>query len=81
MAFMAFFLVCRYGTMRDNVINLQVVFPYSYIIKKLHCIGSAYKKQILIGIMQAVLPNGDVIKTGSRARKSAAGYGRHSPYC
>ncbi|RLM86417.1 hypothetical protein C2845_PM04G03090 [Panicum miliaceum] len=34
-----------YGTMRDNVINLQ-----------------------------AVLPNGDVIKTGSRARKSAAGY-------
>ena len=34
MAFMAFFLVCRYGTMRDNVINLQVVFLYSYIIKK-----------------------------------------------
>jgi len=24
--------------------------------------------------LQAVLPNGDVIKTGSRARKSAAGY-------
>lgn len=38
-------LAVRYGTMRDNVINLQ-----------------------------AVLPNGDVIKTGSRARKSAAGY-------
>ncbi|EEC81560.1 hypothetical protein OsI_24999 [Oryza sativa Indica Group] len=35
----------KYGTMRDNVINLQ-----------------------------AVLPNGDVVKTGSRARKSAAGY-------
>ncbi|URE22963.1 FAD linked oxidases, C-terminal domain, partial [Musa troglodytarum] len=34
-----------YGTMRDNVINLQVV-----------------------------LANGEVIKTGSRARKSAAGY-------
>jgi hypothetical protein len=33
MAFMASFLVCRYGTMRDNVINLQVVFPYSSIIK------------------------------------------------
>ncbi|KAJ1287843.1 hypothetical protein BS78_02G042100 [Paspalum vaginatum] len=38
-------LAVRYGTMRDNVINLK-----------------------------AVLPNGDVIKTGSRARKSAAGY-------
>jgi FAD/FMN-containing dehydrogenase len=24
--------------------------------------------------LQAVLPNGDVVKTGSRARKSAAGY-------
>ncbi|XP_052176987.1 D-lactate dehydrogenase [cytochrome], mitochondrial isoform X2 [Diospyros lotus] len=36
---------CRYGTMRDNVINLKVV-----------------------------LPNGDIVKTGSRARKSAAGY-------
>ncbi|ONM27903.1 D-lactate dehydrogenase [cytochrome] mitochondrial [Zea mays] len=40
-----YFQVCRYGTMRDNVINLR-----------------------------AVLPNGDVVKTGSRARKSAAGY-------
>lgn len=38
-------LAVRYGTMRDNVINLQ-----------------------------AVLPNGDIVKTGSRARKSAAGY-------
>ncbi|XP_062186580.1 D-lactate dehydrogenase [cytochrome], mitochondrial-like isoform X2 [Phragmites australis] len=38
-------LAVRYGTMRDNVINLK-----------------------------AVLPNGDVVKTGSRARKSAAGY-------
>ncbi|KAM0951953.1 putative oxidoreductase [Dioscorea sansibarensis] len=38
-------LAVRYGTMRENVINLQVV-----------------------------LGNGDVIKTGSRARKSAAGY-------
>ncbi|XP_057467623.1 D-lactate dehydrogenase [cytochrome], mitochondrial isoform X2 [Actinidia eriantha] len=36
---------CRYGTMRDNVINLK-----------------------------AVLANGDIVKTGSRARKSAAGY-------
>ncbi|XP_066389456.1 D-lactate dehydrogenase [cytochrome], mitochondrial-like isoform X2 [Miscanthus floridulus] len=38
-------LAVRYGTMRDNVINLR-----------------------------AVLPNGDVVKTGNRARKSAAGY-------
>ncbi|KAJ8649634.1 hypothetical protein MRB53_002657 [Persea americana] len=38
-------LAVRYGTMRDNVINLK-----------------------------AVLANGDVVKTGSRARKSAAGY-------
>ncbi|XP_042441489.1 D-lactate dehydrogenase [cytochrome], mitochondrial isoform X2 [Zingiber officinale] len=38
-------LAVRYGTMRDNVINVQVV-----------------------------LANGEVIKTGSRARKSAAGY-------
>ncbi|XP_022842430.1 D-lactate dehydrogenase [cytochrome], mitochondrial isoform X1 [Olea europaea var. sylvestris] len=38
-------LAVRYGTMRDNVINLKVV-----------------------------LANGDIIKTGSRARKSAAGY-------
>ncbi|KAH7554213.1 hypothetical protein JRO89_XS12G0135400 [Xanthoceras sorbifolium] len=38
-------LAVRYGTMRDNVINLKVV-----------------------------LPNGDVVKTASRARKSAAGY-------
>ncbi|KAH7854912.1 hypothetical protein Vadar_019002 [Vaccinium darrowii] len=38
-------LAVRYGTMRENVINLK-----------------------------AVLANGDVIKTGSRARKSAAGY-------
>ncbi|CAL9042858.1 D-lactate dehydrogenase [cytochrome], mitochondrial isoform X2 [Musa acuminata AAA Group] len=38
-------LAVRYGTMRDNVINLQVV-----------------------------LANGEIIKTGSRARKSAAGY-------
>nr|CAB3455752.1 unnamed protein product [Digitaria exilis] len=43
--FSGYIRVCRYGTMRDNVINLQ-----------------------------AVLPNGDVVKTGSRARKSAAGY-------
>jgi len=28
MAFMASFLVCRYGTMRDNVINLRVLLPY-----------------------------------------------------
>ncbi|XP_078430835.1 FAD-linked oxidases family protein isoform X4 [Wolffia australiana] len=38
-------LAVRYGTMRDNVINIQ-----------------------------AVLADGEVIKTGSRARKSAAGY-------
>ncbi|KAL5808546.1 hypothetical protein ACOSQ3_029237 [Xanthoceras sorbifolium] len=38
-------LAVRYGTMRDNVINLKVI-----------------------------LPNGDVVKTASRARKSAAGY-------
>lgn len=38
-------LAVRYGTMRDNVISLQVV-----------------------------LANGDVVKTASRARKSAAGY-------
>ncbi|KAL2463972.1 D-lactate dehydrogenase [cytochrome] [Forsythia ovata] len=38
-------LAVRYGTMRDNVINLKVV-----------------------------LANGDIVKTGSRARKSAAGY-------
>ncbi|GAB2295768.1 hypothetical protein Dimus_029923 [Dionaea muscipula] len=38
-------LAVRYGTMRDNVINLK-----------------------------AVLANGDIIKTGSRARKSSAGY-------
>ncbi|KAF5177579.1 D-2-hydroxyglutarate dehydrogenase protein [Thalictrum thalictroides] len=38
-------LAVRYGTMRDNVINLKIV-----------------------------LANGDVVKTGSRARKSAAGY-------
>ncbi|NRA20098.1 MAG: FAD-binding protein [Oceanospirillaceae bacterium] len=35
----------RYGTMRDNVINMTVV-----------------------------MPNGDIIKTGGRAKKSAAGY-------
>ena len=35
----------RYGTMRDNILNLTVV-----------------------------LPNGDIIKTGGRAKKSAAGY-------
>ncbi|CAI0402431.1 unnamed protein product [Linum tenue] len=39
------FLAFRYGTMRDNVINLKVV-----------------------------LANGEVLKTASRARKSAAGY-------
>ncbi|KAF7147780.1 hypothetical protein RHSIM_Rhsim03G0058000 [Rhododendron simsii] len=38
-------LAVRYGTMRDNVINLK-----------------------------AVLASGDIVKTGSRARKSAAGY-------
>ncbi|KAG6433871.1 hypothetical protein SASPL_105490 [Salvia splendens] len=38
-------LAVRYGTMRENVINLK-----------------------------AVLANGDIVKTGSRARKSAAGY-------
>ncbi|PIA54191.1 hypothetical protein AQUCO_00900620v1 [Aquilegia coerulea] len=38
-------LAVRYGTMRDNVINLKIV-----------------------------LANGDIVKTGSRARKSAAGY-------
>ncbi|XP_057778356.1 D-lactate dehydrogenase [cytochrome], mitochondrial [Salvia miltiorrhiza] len=38
-------LAVRYGTMRENVINLKVV-----------------------------LANGDIVRTGSRARKSAAGY-------
>lgn len=38
-------LAVRYGTMRDNVISLKVVFA-----------------------------NGDIVKTASRARKSAAGY-------
>ncbi|XP_010263119.1 PREDICTED: D-lactate dehydrogenase [cytochrome], mitochondrial isoform X2 [Nelumbo nucifera] len=38
-------LAVRYGTMRDNVINLKVI-----------------------------LANGEIVKTGSRARKSAAGY-------
>lgn len=38
-------LAVRYGTMRDNVINLKIV-----------------------------LADGDIVKTGSRARKSAAGY-------
>lgn len=38
-------LAVRYGTMRDNVINLKFV-----------------------------LANGDIVKTGSRARKSATGY-------
>ncbi|KAH6802957.1 FAD-linked oxidases family protein, partial [Perilla frutescens var. frutescens] len=38
-------LAVRYGTMRENVINLKMV-----------------------------LANGDIVKTGSRARKSAAGY-------
>ncbi|KAJ0088412.1 hypothetical protein Patl1_32817 [Pistacia atlantica] len=42
---MILLLACRYGTMRDNVINLRVV-----------------------------LANGDIVKTASRARKSAAGY-------
>ncbi|OAY73278.1 D-lactate dehydrogenase (cytochrome), mitochondrial [Ananas comosus] len=44
-------LAVRYGTMRDNVINL-----------------------LMLSEVQVVLANGEVIKTGSRARKSAAGY-------
>ncbi|XP_078430834.1 FAD-linked oxidases family protein isoform X3 [Wolffia australiana] len=44
-------LAVRYGTMRDNVINIQ-----------------------------AVLADGEVIKTGSRARKSAAGYEKLTRY-
>lgn len=53
--------------MRDNVINLKVcqcMIQYLAIYPM---------RGFLLSKLQVVLPNGDVVKTASRARKSAAG--------
>lgn len=55
--------------MRDNVINLKVCyFPFCYTI------SLNWDIFLILSTSQVVLANGDVVKTASRARKSAAGF-------
>lgn len=55
--------------MRENVINLKVCV----LLTK--CLLVREIMLIALILFQVVLANGEVVKTGSRARKSAAGYG------
>lgn len=66
---MILLLACRYGTMRDNVISLKVIIYYIFWWINLF-IGEVF---LTCFTSQVVLANGDIVKTASRARKSAAG--------
>lgn len=54
--------------MRDNVISLKVGY---FLLKCFSCMYISNSAALLI--LQVVLANGEIMKTASRARKSAAG--------
>lgn len=54
--------------MRENVINLKVRF----LIFRFLLVNEVLLMMLIF--FQVVLADGDVVKTGSRARKSAAGF-------
>ena len=77
----------RYGTMRENVLNLTAVLhphlskpPFSHLLRPPLSPTSSSPTSLpdlfpyFVSLTCQVLHDGTVVQTGSRARKSAAGY-------